>query len=181
MNDKDRHVYEMGLRVREFGTAEAASFPPASLGGQLFAAVNAGVDSLAEHAAKHVSGSSTAKEGTATKGTARAALVRSLEKIRDTARAMAVKTPGIDTKFRLPARLPDQALRATAQAFATDAAALKDQFIQYAMPADFIEDLNEHLLEFEHSLSSQNRGMEDQVTATAAFENGIDEIVSAVR
>jgi hypothetical protein len=181
MDDKELRSYEMIMRVRGFGEERAASFPNTTLGGELFAAVSAAATELGEHVAAKVSGSSTARQGTASKAVARAELREALEAIRDTARSMSITMPGLDSKFRIPRNMTDQDLLATAHAFATDAEPLKSDFMRFALPASFLEDLNAHIEDFESAHNSQNTGMGHQVMATAAIDDALERALSAIR
>lgn len=81
MDDKELRSYEMLMRVDNYGGGEnGSSFPPASLGGELFARIKAAVTKLADHVAQQVSGSTSARQGTATKAMAREALRDDLER-----------------------------------------------------------------------------------------------------
>jgi hypothetical protein len=181
MNDKDVRSADMVLRVRDFGSEEATAFPPLTLGGQLFATVNAAAIELASHISKQISGVNAAKEGTSTKAGAREALHAAMDRIRRTARAMSQSIPGVDKKFRFAVNLTDQVLLGTAQAFVTAATPLRTEFISYAMPADFIEDLQALITDFERALSAQNVGKEHKVSARAAIEEVLARALAAVR
>jgi hypothetical protein len=61
----------MLLRVRDFGIAQAALFPPASLGSEAFAIVAKAIEDLTGHAASQYSGRGAACEGAASKAAAR--------------------------------------------------------------------------------------------------------------
>jgi hypothetical protein len=181
MDDRDLRNYEMVLRVRDFGAGNAADFPSTTLGGELFAAIGTAATELAGQVAARSSGSSTARAGTTSKSAAREGLHASLEMIRRTARSMSQETPSLADKFRIPRNMTDQELLGTARAFATDAAPLKSEFLRYAMPASFLEDLNEHIEDFESALGTQHTGRGNQVMATAAFDDALDGALSAVR
>ena len=181
MEDKDLRRYEMILRVRDFGAAHGSSFPPASLGAELFAAVGAAAAEMGAQVASRSSATRSARQGTVSKATARAALRESLEMIRRTARSMSITMPGLETKFRIPRGLTDQELLGTGQAFAADAAPLKNDFIRFALPADFLDDLNAHLSDFAAAMTSQHTGLGEQVEATAAFDDALESAMSAVR
>ncbi len=141
MTDNDLHSYEMILRVRDYGVQQASSFPASTRGAELFAVIDQAATTLASHVAKQSAGAGSAREGTATKAVAREGLRNWLERIRRTARSMSQTTAGLDSKFRIPRNMTDQALLGTAQAFHDEATPLKDEFIKYAMPATFLEDL----------------------------------------
>lgn len=181
MDDKDLRSYEMVLRVRDHGAERAASFPPTSIAGELFAKVSAAATELKDHVAQQVSGSTSARQGTATKAVARAALREALERLRRTARSMSHTMPGIDSKFRIPRTLSDQQLIATAEASVADAAPLKNEFIRFAMPANFLDELNDLVAEFRSALTNQQTGKSHQVMASAAIDDTLDEALSAVR
>ena len=85
MNSLDTRRYEMLVRVRDFGVTQTALFPPASLGGQAFAAVAKAVNDLDGHAASQYSGRGAAREGAASKAAAREALRDDIEAIARTA------------------------------------------------------------------------------------------------
>src|SRR5437870_3746571 len=118
MNVLDIRRYEMLVRVRQFGAAHPDAFPATSLGGQMFAAVGLAVDALDQQGASQVPGLGAAKEATASKAAARAALHETLDAVSHTARALALDTPGLDDKFRLPRSRNDQRLLNAARAFA---------------------------------------------------------------
>lgn len=182
MRDVERRTSEMFARCSEFGAAEAASFPATGLGGKLFADLKAVNVELDTHATRQSSGASSAEQGTTTKGAAREALRDDLATISRTARAMAEETPGLDDKFRLPrGRANDQTLLADARAFATDALPLKATFIEYGMPAYFLEDLDEDIADFEAALNAQSTGKRQRVAATAAIDDLIERGMNIAR
>lgn len=180
MNSLEIRRLEMLIRVRDFGAARSALFPPASHGGQLFTTVSAVVAELRGHAADQASKTSASQEGTATKAVARAALIETLEAINLTARAMSLTTPGMDDKFRLPRSHADQALIAAARAFAEQAVPLKAQFILRELPETFIENLNAEIAAFEQAISTRNQKTGSQLEATASIDDAIDRGMQAV-
>ncbi len=181
MEDSEIRSNEMVTRVRTFMAEEAASFPPGSLGAELAARVNSGADALANHSAQQVSGTTSARQGTAVKAAARETLREDLEHLRGTARAMGRTMPGLDTKFRIPGNLSDQVLISTARAFVADALPLKTDFIRYSMPANFIEDLNEHIDEFEAAVLLQQTARGTHVRAKAGIDDALEDALDAIR
>lgn len=175
MEDRERFKAEMFTRCSEFGTAEAQTFPPASLGGKLFADLSALVTELNTHAARQASGKGSAEQGTTTKGEARDNLKEDLEAMSRTARAISEVMPGLEDKFHFSrTNMSDQALLAAARAAAVDALPMKATFIEYGLPADFIEDLNEDIAAFEAAIKAQESGRREHVTATAAIDDVIE-------
>src|SRR5687767_978245 len=110
MNSLDTRRYEMLVRVRDFGAANAHLFPASGLSGKAFVAVGEAVNALSTHAASQFSGRGAAREGTASKGVAREALRDDLDAIVRTAHALALDMPGVDDKFEMPRVNSDQAL-----------------------------------------------------------------------
>jgi uncharacterized protein (DUF2342 family) len=181
MEDRDLRNYEMVLRVGDFGTEEAAFFPPTSLGGQLFANVKAGAVEWGHQLAKQVSGSTSARQGTSGKFAAREAVLDALQRIRRTARAMSATVPGIDVKFRIPRNATDQLLLAIAEAFVTDATPLRNDFIRFAMPGNFLEDLSDHIAAFRNALTEQQTGKGKSVMANAAMDDVRASVMADIR
>ena len=181
MKDTERRRYEMLVRVRDFLGMNTAAFPAATMGGQLFAALAGVVEELDTHATAQMSHQSAAKQGTTSRAVARAALREDLEAIARTARVMALDTPGLEDRFRLPRGSNDQTLLSAARAFAADALPLKPQFIQHELPANFLEDLNSDIADFEQAISNQGLSTGAQIAATEAIDDAIDRGLMTVR
>ena len=128
-----------------------------------------------------VSGKNTVKESATSKAVARDELLRDLEAISRTARAMAMTTPGLNDKFRTPHNQSNQAVLAVARAAATDALPLKAEFIRRGMPADFLEDLQADIDELEQAITRKVQGHESHVSATAAIDAEIERGMNALR
>ena len=181
MNYKDFYSYQMILRVRDFGVEQAVSFPPESLGGQLFAIVIAAAPRLEQHFKEQSLGRSAVREGTTSKAVAKEALQKLMERMRRTARSMSRTMPEIAAKFRLPRSQSDQAMIVTAETFATDAVPVKSEFLRRAMPADFLEELAELITDFRNAVNNQQAGESDRVRATAQIEETLEEALAAVQ
>lgn len=180
MEDREIRSVDMVQRVKNY-LAEEAAFPVGSMGAQLAATISAGEVELSSHATQQVSGGTSVRQGTLTKSIAREALRSDLERIRRTARAMAQTIPGVDGKFRIPRKASDLELLAAAKASATDAVPFLADFIRFAMPANFIDELNEHITDFEAALATQRSGMSNRVEATAAIDETLAEVLDAIR
>lgn len=181
MNALEMRRMEMLTRVRDFGAAHAALFPEDSLGGQLFDVLNVAVEDLTREGATQTSGVSSVQQATVSRAGAREALRESLQAITRTARAMALDTPGLENKFRLPRSGSDQALLNTARAFAADAAQVKAAFIRHELPTTFLEDLQMDIADLERAIGSQNTGRGAHVTATASIDAAVERGMNAVR
>ena len=181
MNYRDFYSYQMILRVREFGAQQAVSFPPTSLGAELFARVSAAAAKLEQHFADQSSGQAFARQGTASRGVARAALTELLGRMRRTSRAISRKRPDFEARFRLPRKQVDKDLIATAEAIATAAVPEKNEFLNYGMPDDFLEQLDDLIEEFRRGMNKQETGRGNRLMATAAIEDTLEEAIDAVR
>ncbi len=180
MKDSETRRLEMFIRVREFGAAQANAFPANTRGSEMLAELNTAITELEGHAAAQSSGTRAAKEGTAVKAVARAALREDLEAISRTAHAVALTTPGLDDKFRLPRNAGDQAWLAAARAFEQDAAPIRNEFTRRGLPADFLEDLAADILAFETSIGSREQKTGNRVAATVAIDTAIERGMNAV-
>ena len=134
MNKPDNKRYQMLTRVREFGSRHASDFPADAFGGRIFAEVGAVITALAGYATAQSVGRGGARERTVSKATARAALYEHLLAINVTARALALDTPGLETKCRMPRSGTDEVLITAGRAFAADAVPLAGAFQQRDMP-----------------------------------------------
>ena len=115
------------------------------------------------------------RNATSLKAAAGAAVIDDLDAINFAARALAVTTPGLEDKFRLPRKANEQEVLASARAFAIDATPLKDKFIAFEMPANSLEDLAADIADLEAALSRRRSTRTSQVRATALMEAALTE------
>jgi hypothetical protein len=181
MNELENKRYQMLTRVREFGSRHASDFPADSFGGQIFAEVGAVITALAGYDTAQSVGRGGVRESTVSKATARAALYEHLLAINVTARALALDTPGLETKFRMPRSGTDQALITAGRAFAADAVPLAGEFQKHEMPADFIDELNADIAALEEAISGRARHRDSHVAATASLDATVDRGIKAVQ
>ncbi|MET0623088.1 MAG: hypothetical protein ABW250_08935 [Pyrinomonadaceae bacterium] len=181
MNSSINRMHEMFVRVLGFADARAEVFPAGSLGAEMVAELKLVTGELTEAATSQTSGLSSVQRATAERTAAREKLRGSMRAFSNTVRAMALDTPGLETKFRLPRGGSDSALLQVARAFAADARPLKDKFLRYGMSASFIEDFEEDIADLERAVGEQNIGRGAHVTATATVESGAERGMNAVR
>jgi hypothetical protein len=181
MDRDETSTLEMFIRVHGFGTARAGLFPAASHGGELFAAIGDIIAELRNHAASQSSTTRASKEGTTRKGLVLAALQDDLEAISRTARAIAITTPGLDDKFRLPRNVGAQKLIADARASAQDAEPMKAEFIKRGLPASFLDDLNAKIAEADRLIEGRDQQAGASVAATAAVDDVVTRGMNVVR
>jgi hypothetical protein len=181
MNSVISRTHEMFVRVEAFAAERAASFPADSPGGETIAGLREVIRTLTEAGTSQTSGLSSVQRATAEREAAREALRESMQAIARTARVLALDTPGLENKFRLPRSGSDPALLQTARAFAADALPLKEKFLRLEMPADFIEDFRDEIVELERAMGGQNTGRDAHVAATASVESAVGRGMNAVR
>ena len=179
MNDLERNYYNAFVSVRNFGAENAADFPAGSAGANNFAAIGAAVDEMEQSGATQTSGASG--QMTRQKATAMAEVREDLQAINRTARALAVDNSGIGELFRMPHENNEQNLLAAARAFLTNAVPLKNQFIEFGLPADFLEDLQADITDFEQSVTEKHAATGEKVAATDAIGNAVQTGLEALR
>ena len=174
-------ISDLGTRVFDFGVAHKDLFPPSSLGGKTLASLGNALAELKECAAAQTSRMGAAREGTNSKAAARAALRNDLDAVARTARAIALKTPGLEKKFRRPRGHSDPSLLNAARTFAQDAEPLQKAFVEHEMPANFLVRLNTKITDLEHAISNQSNGKGEQVAATASLDAAIEKVMAALQ
>ena len=177
MNNSQLRRYEMLVRVRDFGDAHADLFFESSLVRQTFAAVTEAVEQLTAHTVSKLS----SVRGTPTKAMARATLLDRLAAISQTARVIAVHTPGLEEKFVIPDKPSDQVLLMTARVFAQGVEPLTDRFIAHVMPETFLADLLAAIGQFEQAMHQRQAGKEERSVARARIKEALTSGVAAAR
>jgi len=179
MNDKERNYYNTFVSVRDFGAENTADFPAGSAGANNFASVGAAADEMEQSGAAQTSGASG--QATMQKDVALAELREDLRAINRTARALAVDDSAIGEMFRMLSGNNEQNLLAAARTFLTNAAPLKNQFIEYGLPADFLDDLQSDITAFEQAASGKSTATGEKVSATASIGNAVQNGLEGLR
>lgn len=181
MTNEEIRRLEMFRHGRNFGASRDAVFPAGSLARDLFNIVSGVVEELEGHSATQSSGRSAARQSTTGKAVIRADLHEILAIFRRTARAMALVTPGLEEKFRIPRKMNDQKLLETARAFLRDATPLKAEFLRHEVPERVFQELEANIAAFDAALNGQYEGNEASVSAVAAIDDAIERGMIAVR
>jgi hypothetical protein len=176
MNDLQRLRLEMLRRARVFGEQHSADFAAQSRGRRGFATVNQVVERAGTLSSQQESGG-----GTSGLAVAVLAVREDLEAINDTAAAMAEEMPELEGKFRMPRSNGAQAVLDAARVFAADALPLKETFIEFGLPGDFLDDLGSDIAALETGIASRQAGQIEQVGVTAELDEVLDEGAKAVR
>jgi hypothetical protein len=172
----------MLVRVRDFGLARGDRFPKSTRGGEAFAAVDAAVNTLNQHAATEFSSSRSGSRGGASTDTAAyRALVEMVEAISLTGRAVALDTPGADDRFRVTKAQGRRGIMNAARAFARDAEPLASQFIAHGMPEDFVAQLKAKIAGFEQVLHEREARRELNASSRASMNAALESGLAAVQ
>lgn len=156
MVKKTTRQYEMLMRVQEFGTTHQPLFAAGSLGAQSLTELS---EIVAEITNQEVARRGAVGEGRFTRVQGRKSLARTLNKIRQTSRLLAVEHPLTGESFpRWKGMRSDRALLQTARSYAADAAPLADRFIAHGMPATFMADLQAEIDAFASALDRREQG-----------------------
>lgn len=152
-------------RTNQFGRRHAGAFAAGSRGAKAFAELAAVVEEMRQAGADRLSGEGAYHAGTSEKQFRAGELREDLEAIRDTAVAIAAAegTPDFDEQFRVPRSKSYDVLAASARAFLRDAAPHKALFVEFELPADFLEDLAADLEKFEKAADAQDDGLGQKV------------------
>jgi hypothetical protein len=181
MNDQEKRTLDMFKRLRDFDAAHAGLFTAGTLARELFDDIAAVVSELEGHAFAESAGRGAARQGTASKAVARAAIVEDLGILRRTARSMSVVMPGIEEKFPVPHKQDGQELLSTARAALATAESHRAQFLRREVQEEVFQDLTANIAAFEAALTDQNAGKEESVTAAASIDAAIERGTEALR
>lgn len=173
MNDSERRRVEMFIRVRQFGTDNAADFPAGTIGAAQFAVIDGVLGETEQFAGEQAAGFGDARQLFVTKDTARENLRDDLYEIVRTARSMEYQIDGIAAKFRMPRSQSDQSLLAIARAFYAETEQYDADFQAYGLDIKFRLDLQTAIDAFENGLEPTGTAIDEQVAATANIGEAI--------
>jgi hypothetical protein len=181
MKKSEIRILDMLRRARQHGQTRAGAFPANSRGHELYVIVGTSVVNMERFSAEQAAHARAYREKTAQKKGADEALRDSMESINRTARSMKRSHPGATEKFRLPANRDGETWLATANAFATEAMPLNDEFVRRGMAPDFVDDLKARILAVKQAGEEQARASAARVAATAGLAEAAQQGVEAVR
>lgn len=179
MDNNIKRQIEMFLRVREFGIANPSDFPAESFAGRLFTQLN---DIYADAWISAVGqASKSPRAASARKERARTALRDDIVAIARTAQTIDLRRPELSLTFLPPKKPTDQNLLATAKAFAQNAEAFHDEFIQRGLPENFLDDLESDIATFEQAISGKISTIQAASTALRSLRNATARGMETVR
>jgi len=163
----------MFVRVRDFGTTNAALFPESSTGSTLFKQVTTAVAAIEDHLKNHTLATAVARK---VKATTRKAVREYMRTIVKAARQVTRPEAG-ETPFRMPRSSSVKAEIAAARMFIEEAATRQDQFIKLGLPATFISDFTALVDTLQRAATeredSKTLRAKAQDGMTAAFSTGL--------
>ena len=172
MTDGTRRFYEMFIRVLNFMTANAADFQNIAFVAATLTELQTETGKIAALAAGKVQSTAAAKDSTIERGDARDALREAMAEIADLWRSAVKDESTAANKFRMRYGT-DQNLIATAKAFAAEAAANQQIFLERGMPADFVSGLQTKTTAFEQAVNRSEAARGTRVGANAAFDRSV--------
>jgi hypothetical protein len=181
MNDKQRRQYERGSRVDAFMTANAADFPAGGKGAAAAASLKAELAALASLDVAKASSASTRQQTSAGRRDLRESLRAQVAAVSDTAEV--IGREHAEVRGRFPRTRPDnsdQTLVAVARSFAEAATPFKSLFVEYELPADFVERLKADADALEAQMSRQTEGRGARVSTNASIEDALGRVDDTV-
>ena len=179
MTGKAIRRYQMLVRVSRFGAEHARSFPSETLAARSFSTVAEVTAALEQHAVTQVSVRS--REHPRVKAAARKRLRDSLRVVSRTARALAIDTPDLLGKFRVPKTNGDHALLTAARCIAGAAGELAPEFVAHGLPATFLTDVDAQVKALEHAAGEYDTMKQAGAAATAGVDAMLARGQTAVR
>lgn len=180
MNDRERRLYEMFLRVLVFLQANAADFTNIPAVAAAVTILLSETPVLGDLGEEKVSDTSESKDKTIFRGDMRDALRDAMEDISDMWRPMAKNHENAANKFRMPRTGSDQFLIDTARSFAAEALPLRTAFVERGMSANFIDDLTAKTDAFEAAIQESSSAKIERVGTNASFKPALDACREAV-
>jgi hypothetical protein len=171
MEDRHHRNREMFLRLKAFGAAHP-EIPATTVWPQLLTDLNSVIADQDSNVTSEEVGKGAARADTSTRHAARQALREDVEAIVRTSRVIGEEHPGFDDKFRMPRGTNDQALLDLALGIAALLAdpTVKARFISHAMPADFVENLNDDIADLQEAITEQSGSVAGHKSAGVSID-----------
>ena len=174
MTGFNMHVYEMLCRVVVFSEKYPYLFGPGTLAAELIEKVREAAMRLSEHAATQTSKKGAFRQGVDDREAARADLQARIDAIYRIASVNGLKS------FELPRSRRALALVETANGFIRNLEAVKQLFVAYHMPEDFVDQLKVSADRLHGAINNQTFLRADQMGAAKVIDeartNGLDAV-----
>jgi hypothetical protein len=169
MNRKQRYRYEMLVRVRDFGTANAQLFPGSSKGGRLFGQVSAAVAAVEDHLTRR---DRARVEARRVKATTRAAVTGYMVTIARTARRVTAGEPR-PSPFKLTGSQTAAAVLSKARLFIAEARPREAAFVEFGLAPTFIRDFTALVDQLDEAVTVRLNGRGWRLKAQTGIENAL--------
>lgn len=177
MNRYQRSKYEMFARVRDFGAANEALFPPSSPAGERFAQVAAVVAAIDNDLQTR---DLARAESRRVKAATRAKVRQHMKTIAHTARRVNRTDPGVNT-LRMPSRHSTSAVLTRARVFAAEVRKRQAAFAAFGLSPDAISEFTTLVDQLEQAaavrMNSRARRQEAQASVERALADGFTVIL----
>lgn len=177
MDERENNILDAFIRMREFNTRNQADYAAQTEAAAQFNIIDSAIDELEDHQSAQSSGARG--QAVERKAVLVAAIRRKMKDIARTARALNIADEGFRHLFSIPESSSQQKLLAAAREFASEAARHKADFLRLAMPADFIDELNEDIADFERATGDKASAQGTGTSATAGVDAEIERGMNA--
>jgi hypothetical protein len=172
MSNKNKRVFEMLVRVLVFRNTIQDLIVKDSQLDQCFKKIESALNRIAAQSTLQASGENNLRVSSQERETAREDLRQHLESLTRTASSMGLK------QFFMPRNKNDRAIADVARVFVQLAEPLKEDFVKYHVPEDFIERLKGEIVSLERAMQQQAAGQGSRRAATAAIATAQDEALA---
>ncbi len=169
MTRKQRYRYEMFVRVRDFGTANAELFPSSSKGSLMFGQVAAAVAAVEEHLTRR---DLARVESRRVKANTRAGVTAYMATIARTARRVTAQEPGL-SPFRRTGSQTAAALLSKARLFIAEARPRESAFVEFGLAPTFISDFTALVDQLDTAVTVKNNGRAWRRRAQTGIESAL--------
>ncbi len=167
-----------GQRVVAFGAENPALFASGKAA-QLIGSVQTQIGVIRQIAGQQDAATGAAQGATGTKNSLVAAIWDDLVHITRTFRTLKKRNPVIDVDFLMPPER-NEAIVAAARAFAINALPLKQDFIDWGMESDFLDDLNADIAAYDAAAQTQDTRYAGRESDTDDLEVATKTLVGAI-
>lgn len=182
MDELERVITESLQRINNFGLENLVAVNVNLKAKTAFEAIGNFVSLLDETGALRSSANAEKLTQTGFRRVKRSELNSFLLWMTRTARDIARNDETFVNKFRIPHHnLNDATLLETARAFYADSAAVEATFIEYGFPADFRDDLDALIDEFDGAINAQDAALRERVSSNATVDELLDNALTARR
>lgn len=181
MNNQNKRVFELAVRMSSFATLHGGDFPPDSVAAQKFKTLNELIAKSDLFGTRQAQEKGSAKALTEAKKFMRDDIRRQMRAYRETALSIESERPGVSQNFKLPTSASDASLIEAARAFVGAATPLKALFLSREMPENFLEALTEAIQKLERAVNSHHIHRGNRSAARTLLDDTCSQVLSLRR